>query len=43
VVAARAQRGNIGVYITGLGTVTPISTVIVKTRMDGELMNVKYH
>src|SRR6266404_4035875 len=30
VVAAHAQRGNIGVYIVGLGTVTPIYTVTVK-------------
>jgi multidrug efflux system membrane fusion protein len=42
VVAARARRGNIGVYFTGLGTVVPISTVLVQTRVDGELMNVKY-
>jgi multidrug efflux system membrane fusion protein len=42
VVATRAVRGNIGVYYTGLGSVTPIYTVTVKTRVDGELMTVNY-
>ena len=41
-VAVRAHRGDIGVYFTGLGTVTPIYTVTVKTRVDGELMQVYY-
>src|SRR5262245_1616389 len=43
VVATRAQRGNIGVYFSGLGAVTPIYTVTVKTRVDGELINILYH
>jgi multidrug efflux system membrane fusion protein len=42
VVAARARRGDIGVYFTGLGAVTPIYTVTVKSRVDGQLMNVLY-
>jgi len=42
VVAARARRGNIGVYFTGLGAVTPINTVTVRSRVDGQLMNVFY-
>ena len=42
VVAVRAYRGNIGVYFTGLGAVTPIYTVTVKARVDGELFNVYY-
>jgi membrane fusion protein, multidrug efflux system len=42
VVAARAEKGNIGVYYTGLGAVTPIYTVEVKSRVDGELMKVLY-
>jgi multidrug efflux system membrane fusion protein len=42
VVAVRAHRGNIGVYFTGLGAVTPIYTVTVKSRVDGELFNVYY-
>jgi multidrug efflux system membrane fusion protein len=43
VVATKATRGDIGVYLTGLGAVTPIYTVTVKTRVDGELVNVLYH
>jgi len=42
VVAAKARTGNIGVYITGLGAVTPISTVTVKSRVDGQLMTVYF-
>ena len=42
VVAVRATRGNIGVYFTGLGNVTPIYTVTVKSRVDGQLMQVLY-
>ena len=42
VVAARAHRGDIGIYITGLGGVTPIYTVTIKTRVDGQLMAIHY-
>src|SRR3954471_9231147 len=42
VVAVRARRGDIGVYFNGLGTVTLIYTVTVRSRVDGELMNVRY-
>src|SRR5580704_6705632 len=42
VVAAKSHRGDIGVYFTGLGSVTPIYTVTVKSRVDGELMSVRY-
>ena len=42
VVAEKARKGNIGVYFTGLGSVTPIYTVTVKTRVDGQLMQVYY-
>jgi multidrug efflux system membrane fusion protein len=42
VVAARARKGNIGVYYPGLGAITPISTVTVKSRVDGQLMNVHF-
>ena len=42
VVAARARKGNIAVYYPGLGAVTPISTVTVKSRVDGQLMSVHF-
>ncbi len=42
VVAARATKGNIKVYVTGLGAVTPIYTVTVKSRVDGQLMKVQF-
>ena len=42
VVATQAQTGNIGVYVTGLGAVTPIYTVTVKSRVDGQLMSVHF-
>lgn len=42
VVAVKATRGDIAVYYTGLGAVTPIYTVTVKSRVDGELMSIHY-
>jgi multidrug efflux system membrane fusion protein len=42
VVAATARKGDIAVYYTGLGAVTPLATVTVKTRVDGQLMSVRY-
>jgi multidrug efflux system membrane fusion protein len=42
VVAAAAKKSDLGVYITGLGSVTPINTVTVKTRVDGQLMEVLF-
>jgi multidrug efflux system membrane fusion protein len=43
VVAAKARKGDIGVYITGLGAVTPIYTVTVTSRVQGQLMKVLYN
>ncbi|HUB82387.1 MAG TPA: efflux RND transporter periplasmic adaptor subunit [Bryobacteraceae bacterium] len=42
VVAVKAHKGNIGVYINGLGNITPIYTDMVKSRVDGELMSIHF-
>jgi len=42
VVAARARKSDIGVYLPCLGAVTPIYTVTVNSRVDGQLMKVYY-
>jgi multidrug efflux system membrane fusion protein len=42
VVAAKARKGDIGVYYTGLGAVTPIYTVTIKSQISGYLMQVLY-
>jgi multidrug efflux pump subunit AcrA (membrane-fusion protein) len=42
VVTATATRGNMPVYLTGLGTVTAFNTVTVRTRVDGELIKIYF-
>jgi RND family efflux transporter, MFP subunit len=42
VVAAAARPRDVGVYLNGLGTVTPLNTVTVRTRVDGELIRVHF-
>jgi multidrug efflux system membrane fusion protein len=42
VTAAAVTSGSIDVYFTGLGSVTPLATITVKTRIDGELVSVAY-
>jgi multidrug efflux system membrane fusion protein len=42
VATVAAKTGAIPVYLTGLGSVTAVNTVTVKTRVDGQLMRVHY-
>ena len=42
VVAVEAKKASFNVYINGLGSVTPINTITVHTRVDGQLMEVLY-
>jgi membrane fusion protein, multidrug efflux system len=42
VVVAAAQRGDLPVYFNGLGTVTAFNTVTVRSRVDGQLINVAF-
>src|SRR5580698_3896594 len=42
VVATRAHRSSIGVYVVSLGSVTPINTVTVTSVVSGQLMSVNY-
>jgi multidrug efflux system membrane fusion protein len=43
VAIATAHRGDMPVYLQGLGTVTAFNTVTVKTRVDGQLVNISFH
>lgn len=38
----QAKKGDIGEYIIGLGAVTPVYTVTVKSRVDGQLISIHY-
>jgi multidrug efflux system membrane fusion protein len=42
VVVAEAQAADFPVYLSGLGTVTPLATVTVRSRVDGELISVAF-
>src|SRR5579871_4670480 len=42
VVAEAVRKGDINIYLTGLGSVTPLKTVTVRSRVDGELMRVNF-
>ncbi|MGA2657818.1 MAG: efflux RND transporter periplasmic adaptor subunit [Verrucomicrobiota bacterium] len=42
VATAVVRKGDIGVYTNALGIVTPVYTVMVKSRVDGQLMSVNF-
>ena len=42
VAVAAARPRDVGVYLNGLGAVTPMNTVTVRSRVDGELMSVNF-
>src|SRR5277367_3458322 len=37
---ATAQKGDMPIVLTGLGTVTPLATVTVKTQINGQLVQI---
>src|SRR5947209_11859758 len=42
VAVAKAEVRDLPVYLTGLGSVTAFNTVVVKTRLDGQLVTVAF-
>src|SRR5437667_11105351 len=42
VAVAKAETRDLPVYLTGLGSVGAFNTVVIKSRLDGQLVNVAF-
>lgn len=42
VIAVATERGSMPLYLNGLGTVTPLNTVTVRSRVDGQIETVAF-
>jgi multidrug efflux system membrane fusion protein len=42
ITAEPARKGDIGVYVNALGLVTPLNTVAVRSRVEGQLVKILY-
>src|SRR6185369_8104171 len=42
VVAQEAKKGDVNIYLGGLGTIMPLRTVTVRSRVDGELVRLHF-
>src|SRR3954464_5159413 len=42
VVVQEARKGDVNIYLGGLGTILPLRTVIVRSRVDGELVRLHF-
>ena len=42
VAVAKARKGDMAVHLTGLGTVTALNSVTVKSRVDGQLIRIAF-
>jgi multidrug efflux system membrane fusion protein len=40
--AAKAQTGNLNIYLSAIGAVTPFNTTTVKSRVDGAIQEINY-
>jgi multidrug efflux system membrane fusion protein len=42
VVTAAVRKGDMNLYLNGLGSVTPLNTVIVRSRVDGQIVKISF-
>ncbi len=43
VVAVPVRKGDLNLYLNGLGTVTPFNTVTIRPRVEGQIMKIGFH